>query len=397
MNTKRIVNLWGFASKQLSINKKQTLALAIPLTIAIAVVAAMSFVRDGLRSDAHLSTAFLPDITVQMMSAGRSTHVPAGMIEQMHNIPGIKLIVPRIWGVLPIHTNGQDNAYTLLGIDPANMPIPADIRLSMKSGRFIRPDDRQCLVLGESVARSLHIQVGNTLSILTPAHETCDFHVIGIFTSAVQIYAADLMLTHIEDARNFFGYAPGEAADLCVYLRNAAQTDNTAAAITKSFPDCRVLTRDKLSRVMDQSYGSRSGIFQIVWLILLVNIVLLVWSQASSTALYLKKEVGILKALGWSVMEIIQTRIFSTAIIALLACFVGILLGIFYVSAGAPGVREYFLGWTAIYPEFRVPICLRFDSIITLLAIGTVPIIGAVVLPSWLVGISEPDRAIRGE
>lgn len=160
MSIKRIGNLWAFASKQLIINWKQSIAIGLPLTLAITVVAAMTFVRDGLRDDARLSTAFLPDITVQMLSSGRSTHVPSGMAEQIQRMPNIKQVVPRIWGVLPIHTNGQDNAYTLLGIDPAHMPIPPEIRLSMKSGRFIRADDRQCLVLGESVARSLHIQVG---------------------------------------------------------------------------------------------------------------------------------------------------------------------------------------------------------------------------------------------
>lgn len=254
MGGKRLANLWGFAAKHLLVNWQYSLAMLLPLALALAVMSAMTFIRDGLRDDARLSTAFLPDITVQMLSSGRSTHVQAGVSERIARLEHVARVVPRIWGILPIHTDGQDNAYTLLGIDPARMPIPPAIRFAIKSGRFLlRAEDRGCLVLGDTVARSLHAKVGDRLTIRTPAEEKYDFRVIGIFTTAVQIYAADMLLTHLEDARNFFGYAQGEAADLCVYLHGTEHTDVAASAIARALPACRVLTRDTLARVLEQS------------------------------------------------------------------------------------------------------------------------------------------------
>ena len=130
---------------------------------------------------------------------------------------------------------------------------------------------------------------------------------------------------------------------------------------------------------------------------LLLNVVLSVWSHASGTTLFFKREVGILKAVGWSVMDIIRVRLFSTAIIALLACLLGLFVGLLYVYLGAPGIREYLLGWAGLYPEFRVPLCVRADSLVTLLAVGTVPMLAAVLVPCWLAAISEPARSMRGE
>ena len=390
MGIERLANLCGFAAKHLLIHWQYSLAMLLPLALALAVMSSMTFIRDGLRGDAQLSTAFLPDVTVEMLSAGRATHVPAGMAEKIQHLTNIARVVPRIWGILPIQANGQDNAYTLLGIDPARMPIPPAIRFALKSGRFLRPDDRGCLVLGETVARSLHAHTGDVLAIRTPAGEIYHFHVIGIFTSAVQIYAADLLLTHLEDARDFFGYAPGEAADLCVYVQGgAAHADYAAATIAKAFPTSRVLTREKLARVLEQSYGARSGIFQLLWLMLLVNIMLLVWSHASGAALFFKKEVGILKALGWSLPDILQARLIATALLSLFACLVGLWLGLFYVYLGAPGIREYFLGWTAIYPKFTLPLHISIESIATLLALGTVPMLAAALVPAWVAAVQE--------
>lgn len=396
INLSRLVNLWGFASRSLVRHWKQSVSILVPLAVAMGVVSAMTFVRDGFRRDAGLSSAFLPDITLQVMSAGRIAHVPPDVENTLSAIESVRKVVPRVWGFLPMRVGGREVAYSLLGIDPSRMPVPREINLAMKSGRFLETRDRRGLVVGESAAKALNLDAGKTINIRTPTGDNFEFRVVGVFTSAVQIYTADLLIIHIDDARQFFGYRPGEASDLCVYVRGQENVDSAAAQIAKSVSGARVLTRDKLTRISEQAYGARSGVFQLVWMILLLTVALTAWSQASSTGLQMKKEIGILKALGWSTMDIIQLRLLATAILSLLACLAGLCTGLGYLYLGAPGIKEYFLGWAAIYPEFPIPVHIRVDSLVILFAVGTVPMLAAVVVPSWLTGITEPDTAIRG-
>ena len=58
MGIERLANLCGFAAKHLLIHWQYSLAMLLPLALALAVMSSMTFIRDGLRGDAQLSTAF---------------------------------------------------------------------------------------------------------------------------------------------------------------------------------------------------------------------------------------------------------------------------------------------------------------------------------------------------
>ena len=70
---------------------------------------------------------------------------------------------------------------------------------------------------------------------------------------------------------------------------------------------------------------------------------------------------------------------------------------IFYdVYMGAPIIRNFMLGWSAIYPNFPVPILISFGSILTLCAAAIIPLLVGTLIPAWKSAITEPDVVMRG-
>jgi len=392
MRFQRHVNLYAYAVKCIFTYKARTVSIVSSLVIAIMVLGAVAFLADGLEKEAELSAAFAPDVTVQYLQAGRQIPIPMKYAEVIDRLDGVKT-APRVWGYVYFH----NRLYTVMGIDPSKMPIPKEINLAIAPGRFLKVDDRRAAVVGDFLAKSFGLRVGDVIVLYDQSMRPFNVTVVGIFTMDVRLYTADLILIPIEDARAFFEVGEDLATDLCVYVESRAQSRFVAEQILKNIPNARVLTREVLREALLAAYGARSGFVSVVWLILLVSAMLVAWNQASAVSTEARREVGILKALGFGTSDILEVRLVEAVVLGALSASIGIFLAIIYVVYfGAPVLKEFMLGWAAIYPEFPLSLHIKFSTLFTLYAIGVFPLLVGSVIPAWTSAITEPDVAMRG-
>jgi lipoprotein-releasing system permease protein len=390
------VNLWHAAAGNVWRHKGKTLATFVPLLVVVTVFAALSFVRDGMAKDALLAADALPDLTVQRMIGGRPDRLSTAMVDRISRVEGVDRAAPRVWGYAPVQIGGGAFTYTLIGIDTRRMPKPDAIGLSIERGRFLNKADTNGAVLGKVVAEGLNTSVGDDLILKDDLGNSTRFRVVGLFTSDVQIHVADWIVVPVQAAREFFGYRDDEATDLCVYLTDPSAADSVATAILASIKGVRVLSREAIKDIAQQVYGSRAGVFQLLWIILLLTVMLVAWAEAGSVSLSMSREIGILKATGWSTANVIEMKVFENVMIAGCATLGGMLLGFVYLLAGAPGIKSYFLGWAVIYPDMEIPIQITLATVATIVAIGIFPLLVATIVPAWLAGVVDPDEAMRG-
>jgi len=372
------------------------MAIFIPLFVVMACAAVMTFIKDGIYKDALNTVSTLPDITVQQTAGGRVSYVQEELAKEISADPSLRKVVPRAWGYVPLVVPGGGIAsYTLMGVDVGSAFSSQDISLAIGSGRFLSASDKNCAVVGKIFAAQNKVDLGGTILLTDESGNETAFTIIGIFKSSSQIHTADLIVTDIESARTFLGYSRNESSDLAVYLKEPQFADQVSKDILVSRKNVRALTKEDLATAIKQGYDGKAGIFQLAWLILLLSVLVLAWAQASSISLEMKKEIGVLKAIGWSILDIIELKMMEVVIIGLGGILCGILFGMFFVYMGAPLVKQYFLGWAVVYPQFPLPISIEGSSIFLLFVIGLFPLSAATIFPAWLTGTIEPDSAIR--
>ncbi|MDY6971453.1 MAG: FtsX-like permease family protein [Thermodesulfobacteriota bacterium] len=395
MNTAKHINLWLMAAQNLRRYRAKSLAILIPLILVMATSSFMMSTRGGFIKDAEIARGFLPDVTVQGISAGRVEEISLDVKAGIEDIPHVKKVVPRVWGYLPLRIDETDAAFTLMGIDFAHSVFDQRLPWTIDSGIFPVPGDRNKAVLGSGVAQSFAASIGDKLQIEDTLGNKGEFEVAAIFNSTVQVYSTDLIVVSIEDARIFFGYTEDEASDLLVYTDAPEYADRVALDITRLFKNTRVLTSKALTDLVKEAFGRRGGTFQAMWLILLVAVLLLVWAQSAHISVDVGKEIGILKATGWQTGEIIEMKMMESLILGLFGTSLGVLLGFVYALMGTPGISGYCLGCASIYPKFPVPVHCDFQSIILLFILGVLPLMGVSSIPAWLAGVIDPDEGIR--
>lgn len=396
MRSSKNIAFWSMAVRNVLRFRGRTLAILLPLFVVMACASVMTFIKDGICRDALRSVEALPDITIQQMVGGRIGPVHPELAAVISNYGNVLKVVPRVWGYVPLQAAGGNASYTLMGMDCSLLPSALDISPAIESGRFLKFGDKHCAVIGKVFAFQNKVKPGDKITLQDELGNKTSLNIIGIFNTPVQIYTADLIVTDIETARIFLGYLSDQSSDLAVYLKDPLYTDQVAESILISHKNIRVLTKEALAGNVRQGYGGKAGIFQLMWLILLLTVTLLAWTQASSISLEMKKEIGVLKALGWQTLDIIELKMMEIVIIGLTGILSGILFGIFYLHLGAPLVKQYFLGWAVLYPPFPLPISIEGSSIFLLFVIGLFPLCAATVFPAWRMGVVEPDTAIRG-
>lgn len=395
---RRLANLLNYALSCIHRYRVRTIVILVCLSIAAALFSSVSFLKDGLAKEGELSLKYAPDITVQGISAGRQTFIETRYVEIIQMTPGIRAIEERIWG----YGNIGNTLLVIVGVDLKNNAVNHTTAYPIESGLFLDLQHNNTVIIGKAVADLLGAKVGNALTILTESNQARQYEVVGVFNSESGIYNTDMILMNIDDARIFFDVPEDEVTDLLVYTKDvdplyySAQVNYVAREISE-LPNVRVVTKDVLLKAQETTYGARSGFFSLVWYTVLISVGIVAFNQTVVVGHESRFEVGLLKALGFSTSDVIQVRLIESMILGAIAGTVGVAGGIFYDNVlNAPVLRDFMLGWAALYPRFVIPIYISAQTILLTYVITTVPLLFATVIPSWINATVDPDIAMRG-
>jgi ABC-type lipoprotein release transport system permease subunit len=389
------LNLWRYASKNIQVYRGRTFAILLFIGITIALLSSINFLREGINQDIDSSLGLSPDILIQGNKAGRTTPLNSSIIPLIENVDGVKLVIPRIWGYL----SAADRLYLLMGLNFSIYPLDdPDLGFTLSKGRIPGADENHSTcIIGSGVAEASRAQVGSWLLLEDINGQQKEFEVIGIFSVNSKIYTHDLILTDISSAKSFFLLPEDLITDITVWIENETANSAVAFKIDELIDDVRILDKETLGNLLHHSTNERAGYFAIVWTIILLGMILFCFSISSAISLDSRREVGLLKTLGYSITDILEIRFVEFALTGIWASLIGDSIAIVYTFyLGAPILADFMLGWSSIFPPFVVPLKITFESLILAFGLGTIPLLIATIIPAWNNAIVEPDEILRG-
>ena len=124
--------------------------------------------------------------------------------------------------------------------------------------------------------------------------------------------------------------------------------------------------------------------------------VIFAWDKASGLSAGERREIGILKAVGWETSDVIQMKFWEGAMVSLTAFFTGVILAYVHVFFTGSIVFEPALkGWSNLYPNFELTPFVNLEQLTTLFFLTVVPYTVATIVPIWRAATIDPDSAMR--
>jgi ABC-type lipoprotein release transport system permease subunit len=386
------INLLDYALSSLRRRMGKNLGVLLVFAGVIFLIASFQFLSASLTATADSLLTEVPEIVVQKMSAGRQESVPLAYLERLDKLYGIRAKVERIWGYYFDETSGAN--YTVLAVDPGRMPRGGQLSQAI-AGRLPAPG-RDEVVLGRGVADNLKLGTRRNFSLFRPDLSLQPLTVVGTFAPATELMTSDLIFTSPDTARQLFAIPAGFATDLCVYVANPGEIATIAKKIAALLPDTRVLTRPQIRQTYQVVFGWRSGFASICLLAALAAFAILAWDKASGLSAEEKREIAILKVLGWQTGDILVLRFWESLTVAGLAFLLGCsaaYLHVFYLDGTL--FRPILLGWSVIQPGLHLLPTVNGRDLLLIFTLSVVPYLAATVIPAWRAAIVPPDAAVR--
>jgi ABC-type lipoprotein release transport system permease subunit len=321
-------------------------------------------------------------MTVQRLVAGRQGLVPIHYLEAIRKIRGVQSVEPRLWGYYYDAPSG------------ANYTLMVNAALNDRAGE---------IVIGSGVARwnaqgkqGQALRKNDSLSFKTYDGSFLSLSVQGLLPSASALVTADLVQVSEKDFQKIFAYAEGFATDLVLRVKNGKELSTIATKITQIFPDTRPILREEILRTYDAIFDWRGGVIIMVLASVLFAFIILAWDKATGLSAEEKREIGILKAIGWETSDILVMKFWEGTTVSLTAFFLGILLAYLHIFMASSLLFEPVLkGWSVLYPNFKLTPDINIYHIATLFFLTVIPYTVVTIVPTWRSATIDPDSVMR--
>jgi lipoprotein-releasing system permease protein len=400
------------------------LGVALGVAVLIIVISVMSGFDHDLREkilgfSAHLTVT-------ESGSAMKNYQQAAAVIAQNKNVRGVS---PYVFGPVLVETQGDTNrpslqdAPMLRGVDPASEGKVSKLEQEILPGGKFDLSGRG-LIVGVDFANNLRLQVGDTLSIYSVreikkmkearAHKQeltimpDDYEVRGIFDAGYYEYDARVIVCSLANAQDLYDL-DDSVHGLFVTLNDPYRADAVKTQLEQALNYKMSEGTFYAESWMDQNSGILSALvveknvmFYLLFFIVLVA-ALCILSAQITFVIQKTREIGMLKALGATKLQISGIFLAQSAIIGVIGVAAGYGLGMMAVV-----YRNEFLhfmrsatGWelfpAKIYGFGELPALIAPGDVAIICVSSFVICIFGGLLPAMRAGSLQPVEALRYE
>jgi lipoprotein-releasing system permease protein len=364
-----------FTLSSLSRRKGKNASLVFVYTLVVFMLASVLFFTHAIKREGAMILKNTPEMIIQRSVAGRRDLIPIGYLDKIQKIRGVSSARSRLWGYYYDPVSGAN--YTLM--------VPEKFDYGPGG-----------IVIGKGVSRTRLVYPGDYLGFSAFDGSMIMLQIRDVFSAESELVSSDLVLMSEADFRKLFGIPKKEATDIVVRVRNPRELSTIAGKVSEQFPDTRIVLREEILRTYDSIFNWRSGMMIFFLSATLLAFLIFAWDRASGLSQEEKREIGILKAIGWETSDVILMKFWEGLVISLSAFLAGTVLAYCHVFVTHSFLFEPALkGWAVLYPEFKLIPFVGLYQLATLFFLTVVPYTVATIIPSWAAAIVDPDAVMR--
>lgn len=380
-----------YAINSLLRQKYKTVFVTLVLTLLIFLLSSIFFITSSMKHELHATVDALPEITVQKIKAGRHDEIDVDVIDAILELNGVESAVARVWGYYYFENAGVN--FSIVGVDEYEEQYKKSFVEALKGLDFSKPS----MIVGEGVKKVMDKNYYKEyFNFIKPNGELKRVDIGAVFKGETELESNDVILMSKEVVREIFEMDESKATDIVVKVANHNEVATIASKIKLLYPDSRVITKDDLKISYQNIFDYKSGIFLALFVISLFTFFIIIYDKASGLSSEQKREIGILKAIGWRVDDVLREKFYEGFIVSFFSYIIGIVLALAFVyMLKAPLLQNIFAGYSGLKTSFNLPFVLDVQTLALIFFLSVPIYIAAIIIPSWRSATLEADEVIR--
>ncbi len=252
-----------------------------------------------------------------------------------------KVVVPEqtITRILkPPTTNTSTSSYTVAGVDPTNETTGLVTKAQLVSGTWFTSQPADEVLVNTAYASTKKLKVDGTVTINAKSYK-----IIGLVAPTLTGNVSDIYfpLSTVQSLASASGYVN----EVLVAVKSSSDVSAVTAAIQKELPGATVLTSKSLA---DQVNGSLNNAHKLandlggaLAVVVLLAAFLIAGLLTLSSVAKRVREIGSLRAIGWTRGEVVRQVMAETIGIGIIGGLIGVAIGVgvcAIIAAVGPGL-----------------------------------------------------------
>ncbi len=364
-------------------------------------------------------TGFEEDIKTKIL--GTQSHIViSGYSGQLGNPDKVISVIkkdPEVLGASPfilaqglITASSGSRGVVIRGIDPRRAPSVIRIKGIMRRGSFSDLDDSSVLV-GTELARSIGVDVGDSVSIVSPGGvvtplgiipTASTFRVVGLFSTGMYEFDSNMVYITLSAAKSLTGQRGVSGIE--VKVSNIYDAPSIAKRLLRWLgPDYWAKTWED----MNKSLFSALRMEKTVMIIILLFIILVAVFSMVSTLIMLvmekRRDIAILKAMGARSTQVMKIFLIHGLAIGIAGTLMGLVLGLLVSYNLTPivsfieAVFHVDIMPKDVYYITGLPTKVEFWDVFFITSISMLLSLGATLYPARQASSQDPVEVLRYE
>lgn len=346
-------------------------------------------ISEGLRIQAEISLEEGADRYVSSDQYGAAGPVRIDeILKELTELDGVRRIRPRVVG----RTYFADQLVAIVGLDREALGKLEPLVQGNVPGS---PGE---VLVGKALANRFGLNPGVPFTLA--ANKRKVLRATGTLSPTCS-WNSSLLAMHLADANDFFGMG-GYASHALVSLTTSSTDQRTASNMESPkggslrLPRFRVTDREEGMKKFNSACGLSSGTGSILLVIGLVPAIPALVMTAGFGSGDLRREIGVMRATGWSAREIIEKAAFENVAIAVAAVSFAVLLASVWIKGlNGPLVAQLFISEVGLIPSVPVPFTISPAHVLLLFW----PVLGLTlsggIISAWAASRALPGQSVR--
>lgn len=362
--------------------------------IIIFLLSSVLFISSSLQNTLLDTLEDQSDFTLCRVQAGKAVNTPADWLDKVLEINGVSQVAPRVYG--RYFFAPREKSFLVVGVDFFDEQSSKELQSLVKGLDLKSFLSTQSMLVGEGVKSYLSEHYYKEhFTFKTPKGSFKKVNIHQTLPSQANLMANDMIIMPIELAREIFGLKESEVTDITFNVPNDAEWDNIIGKLHLLSYDVRVIEKREMRKAYENLYNYKGGLFLILYLVAMVTFMLILYQRYSMVYSTERKEIGILRAIGWSIKDILKLKFYETLAVVLVSFVLGVALAYLYVFIGdAPLLSQIFLGGANLPNKVVFAPVVEFGLLGSIFLFYAIPFLAAVIIPSWKIAVTPPKEAM---
>jgi ABC-type lipoprotein release transport system permease subunit len=376
-------------------HRKNHLVVFLISSFLLFVVASVLFLSSSIQKELEISLSTQADIIVQKYLGGNLVNTPAEWVDEFWELQGVRSVEGRVYGTY--YYEPKEHHFLIVGIDfydDENLAYIKRITNNFDSDQFL---SKKQMLIGSGVKKFFEKYAYNDYYIFRPPDRSKQkVYIYNTFVDTTKAFSNDMIIVDIQTAKTILGIASNEVKDIAIRINNQDELQTLYNKLIMAHFDTRIITKDELQRYFLSIFNYKGGVFLSLYIVVIITFMLLLYQRYSQVNRYDKKEIAILRLVGWSVNELIWLKIIENLLIVVWAYCLGVvaaIINVYYFDA--PLLRDIFLGNQNLSNESYFIPAIDIASLSLLFFLFVIPFVFAILIPLWRVSNSEISETFQ--